>query len=530
MKTNPMTTCDFYKLGHMTMDVPGVQRVVSTWTPRHHKHDKDNEFTVNFGHQYVVKRWFDEYFQDFFAGDFDKYAEDFRRKVDKTFNETYVQPVINAFRKLHELGYLPMEVWAVPEGYLIPDGCPSVMMFNTVEGFGWLPQFLEDLWSMHSWLPSTSATTAYYRRLNATPFFEENSDDPSAVRRLCGDFSMRGMTGHEAAAISGAAHLLSFDRTATIDANSILEEYYGADLTENPPGYGLPSLEHSVVEKGVAYFREQIINGTLIQNEKYARYVTDAVVNNWEINLIAEMCFLIYMLTEVQPSGNFTYVSDTYDFWGIVGKVLPELYFIIIDRQGKLIIRPDSGDPIKVILGNPNATDEVEKDGALKALENIFGYKTNKKGKKLLHPAIGLIYGDAITAERQQIILEGLKEREYSPEAITLGIGAYTYQYVTRDTRGFAIKATACVFDNIGEVPIFKLPKTDDSKKSQRGAVLVVEPTGYPDVPLQYNDRERLEWATGYHDQLMRPIFKDGKTMNQETIYTIRERLWKGAF
>lgn len=527
MRRNPMTCCDYYKLGHMTMDVPGVQRVVSTWTPRNHKHNPEYEATVNFGYQWSVPTCFIDFFKDFFANDFEPYAEDFRRKINTTFNKQYVEPIVEAFRKLHALGYLPIEVWAVPEGYLIPEGCPAAMMFNTVEGFGWLPQFLEDLWSMHNWLPSTSATTAYYRRKAAEPYYKEYAEDESAVRRLCGDFSMRGMTGHEAAAISGAGHLLSFDRTATIDANSILEEYYGADLTTNPPGYGTPSLEHSVVEKGVAYFREQILDGTLVQNEKYATYIREAFQQNWEINLIAEMCFLVYLMTEVQPTGLFTYVSDTYDYWGVVGKILPMLRTLIMSRDGKLSIRPDSGDPVLTILGDEDSDELYKRMGTLRSLGTIFGYTFNAKGAKVLDKHIGFIYGDAITAKRQEEILKGAIAMGYSPECITLGIGAYTYQYVTRDTCGFAIKAVNCSIGSIGEIPIFKQPKTDMGKKSQRGAVVVLSDGN--DV-LKYEDEYALEDALTHPYQKMRPIFQNGKMFNQETIYEIRDRLWKGEF
>lgn len=528
MKTNPMTACDFYKLGHQTMDIPGVQRVVSTWTPRSHKYTPDCPYTVNFGYQWIVQKCFVEFFKDFFKGNFEDYAEDFRMKVGATFNPTYIEPVINGFAKLHNLGYLPIEVWAVPEGYLIEDGCPAAMIFNTVDGFGWLPQFLEDLWSMNSWLPSTSATTAYYRRRNAESFYDNIAEDETAIRRLCGDFSMRGMTGHEAAAISGAGHLLSFDRTATIDANSILAEYYGADLINNPPGYGTPSLEHSVVEKGVAYFKHKIENNEIIQSSIYAKYVDIGLKEKWDINLIAEMCFMIYMLTEVQPNGVFTYVSDTYDFWGIIGNVLPTIKDIILNRNGKLVIRPDSGNPVKVILGNDAAENHWENLGVLKSLAAIFGNTTNKWGYKMLEPHIGFIYGDAITAERQKDILTGAFAMMFSPENITLGIGAYTYQYVTRDTRGFAIKATDCTIDGIGEISIFKEPKTDTSKRSQRGAVVVKAAMG--NVVCSWIDGYTLEEALNSKHQIMRPIFRDGDIMNTETIYEIRNRLWNNKF
>lgn len=525
---NPMTAADYYKLGHMTMDVPGVKQVLATWTPRQHKHDQpENDYTVNFGEQWFVKRGFIEFFKDFFTGDFEIYADDFRETVEETFNPIYIEPIVEAWRKLHAVGYLPISVWAVPEGYLLADGCPAAMIYNTDDRFGWLPQFLEDLWSNSNWLPSTSATTAYYRRMKATKYFDKHVKDPLAIRKLCGDFSLRGMTSIEAGAISGAGHLLSFDRTATIDANSILKQYYGADLKKRPPGYGLPSLEHSVVEKGVAYFKKKILTGELLTNLEYAKIITKGSRENWEINLIAEACFMIYLLTEVQPSGAFTYVSDTYDYWGVIGKILPAIKHIIMSRDGKLIIRPDSGDPVQVILGNKDAENEWERMGTLESLALIFGFSWDCL-MKILDSHIGLIYGDAITAERQELILAGMVEREFSPVNIALGIGAYTYQFVTRDTRGFAIKAVNCVIEGLGELAIFKEPKTDNSKKSQRGAVVVYD-TG-SNIIDSWDDGHTIELATKHPYQLMRPIFENGEIMNTENIYEIRNRLWNNQF
>lgn len=543
MFINPMTSCDYYKLGHMTMDVPGVKTVVSTWTPRHHYHDNpQNDYTVAFGAQWAVQRFFIEYFEDFFDGDFEFYVEDFERIVRPSFNSEYLDTVIEAWRDLHELGYLPIAVWAVPEGFLLKDGVPMAMMYNTDRRFGWLPQFLEDLWSNSMWLPSTSATTSYYRRKAAMPYFEQYSDTPNAVRRLCGDFSLRGMTSMEAGAISGAGHALSFDRTATIPANSLLRQYYSAVFTNNEaPLYGLPSLEHSVVEKGVAYFKQKIAAGEDIE---YWNYIKKGFDENWEINLIAEMCFILYMLKEVQQTGNFTYVADTYDFWGIIGKVLPTIAYEILSRDGKFIVRPDSGDPVRVILGRglytPKAQAPVfckneklygsytEQIGALESLSQTFGYTLNNVGMKILNPHIGLIYGDAITAERQEDILRGITERGWAPENITLGIGAYTFQYATRDTRGFAIKATACDIEGIGEIPIFKQPKTDMSKSSQRGAVAIRHSDIDVNVITGYRDGLTIEDAVS--DTIMKQIFLDGKTMNKENLDLIRLRLWKGDF
>lgn len=523
---NPALACDYYKVGHPFMQPPGMETVYATWTARSFKHHPDCPNTVVFGHQYTIKEWFVDFFnENFFSRNVDELEREFVEMVETSFYYTYTD--FSKFRALHNLGYLPIAIYGVPEGTLLPIGIPDHVIFNTHKDFAWLPQYLEDVWSSNNWMPSTSATTAYYRRKMIEPYAEKTSDVPNLAMHMCGDFSLRGHTHLYAGAISGAAHLVAFDRTATVGANVVLRDYYNS---ETPGGMGTPSLEHSVVEQGIAWFKSRIADGDI---PLYIEpYLNQAIMEgDWEINLLAEMCFILYLITEVQPTGTMTYVSDTYDYWGVVSKILPLIKDAIMSRSGCFSVRPDSGDPTKIICGIPsNATTRLDwcidwsaasTKGTLQSLLDTFGYTLNSKGYKVLPPQIRMIYGDAITPEITKNVCEWCLRNMVSIENIAFGIGAYTYQYVTRDTRGYAIKATDCIHKDFGEMPIYKQPKTDPGKKSPRGCVAVIKrENGYEMI-----DNLKLEESLNYPGNIMVKKFENGTMYNQEDLTAIRNRL-----
>lgn len=523
---NPALACDYYKVGHPFMQPPGMETVYATWTARSYKHHPNCSNTVVFGHQYTIKTWFVQFFdENFFSQEIDKLESEFCEMIETSFHPRYAD--FSKFKALHELGYLPIAIYGVPEGTLLPVGIPDHVIFNTHKDFGWLPQYLEDVWSSNNWLPSTSATTAYYRRKMIEPYAENTSDVPDLAQHMCGDFSLRGHTSLQAGAISGAGHLLSFDRTATVPSNVLLRDYYGAAV---PAGMGTPSLEHSVVEQGIAWFKNRIKTGDI--PDYMHPYLDKAIMEeNWEINLLAEMCFILYLITEVQPTGTMTYVSDTYDYWGVVSRILPTIKDAILARDGCFSVRPDSGNPVHIICGTTStAVDRLSNHydpkapwnkGTLRMLLDIFGYTINSKGCKVLPPQIRMIYGDAITPEITEEVCDWCCTNMVSIENLAFGIGAYTYQYVTRDTRGYAIKATDCIHEDFGEMPIYKQPKTDPGKKSPRGCVAVIKENN----TYRMVDGLTLEESLNYPNNIMVKKFEDGEMYNQETLEDIRLRL-----
>lgn len=513
---NPALACDYYKIGHPFMQPPKTTRVYSTWTARSNKYHPGCEKTVVFGYQYTIRRFFKEFFdENFFSVPIEQLEDEYNEMISATFNPKYAD--FSKFRKLHELGYLPITVMGLPEGSIIPIGIPDHVIYNTHPDFAWLPQYLEDIWSSNNWLPSTSATTAYYRRKLLRPYVMKTCDDPENVlNHMCGDFSMRGHTSMDAAAISGAAHALSFDRTATILSNSLIKKYY---KSEEYAMMGTPSLEHSVVEQGVAWMKNRLADGSL--PEYTTSYVKQAIKDNWETNLIAEMCFILYLINEVQPTGIMTYVSDTYDYWSVITKILPTIKDEILSRHGTFSVRPDSGDPFKIICGDPYAEPgSVEFKGTMYCLFEIFGNKKNNKGYSILPSQIRMIYGDAITAEITLKVCEAFAAQHWAMNNICFGIGAYTYQYVTRDTRGYAIKATYCEHEDYGATPIFKSPKTAPWKKSLKGCVAVEKVDG----GYKVLDNLDLEDSIAGDITLYDVKFCNGQILNEETFEAIRER------
>jgi nicotinamide phosphoribosyltransferase len=195
----------------------------------------------------------------------------------------------------------------------------------------------------------------------------------------------------EAACMSRAGHLLSFTGTDTIPAIDWLEKYYNADSDKEMIGGSVPATEHSV----------QCAGGKEDEQETYRR-----------------------LITEVYPKGIVSVVSDTWDFWNVVTVILPNLKKEIMARDGKLVIRPDSGDPVKIIVGDPEAVDgSPEHKGLIRCLWDTFGGTLSPTGFKMLDPHIGAIYGDSITLDRQWKILSGLAKKGFASSNVVLGIG-----------------------------------------------------------------------------------------------------------
>lgn len=234
------------------------------------------------------------------------------------------------------------------------------------------------------------------------------------------------------------------------------------------------------------------------------------------------------LINEVYPKGNISIVSDAWDFWKVIYEYLPALKDEILARDGRVVIRPDSGDPVNIICGARMSCNPMNKEyesstkgygeGAYKALWDIFGGTTNDKGYKVLNPKIGLIYGDSITQDRQKEILKSLEAKGFTASNLVLGIGSHTYQHVTRDTHGFAMKATWGMV-NGKPVDIFKDPKTDDGvKKSAKGLLMVIQ--GEQELQL-IQEVSQLE----EHSGCLETVFENGKLVKETTLSEIRQRI-----
>lgn len=507
MKLRAASVTDGYKVGHGAMYADGTTKVYSNLTPRSDKIYRRNctEFydgnLVFVGAQGAVQEikelWDDSFFSQPKEKVIGKYAERMAIYLGGEVAAT------QQLTELHDLGYLPLEFKALPEGSVVPMGVPVITVTNTVPSAFWLVNYLETVISNLTWKTATNATIAREYKKICQHFAALTGVDDFTVSIQCHDFSERGMSGPEDAARAGFAHLTSFIGTDTLPAMDYAEDYYDA---EGLIAISVPATEHAVATNNILS-------------------IENSFNHDMASRLEAEQVFMKDLITRKFPTGIISYVADSFDFWSVLTDILPNLKGDILSREaaglapGKLVIRPDSGDPVLVVCGDPEAeVGSAEYKGAIEVLWEIFGGTITDKGYKLLDAHIGLIYGDSITTKRALEILTRLEQKGFASGNVVFGVGSYTYQCNTRDTFGFAVKATYSIVDN-KPVNIFKDPKTDSKKKSAKGLLKVEKDENGKFILLdQVSKSEEKEG-------LLETIFKDGELLNRVTLDTIRSRL-----
>ena len=480
---DPIYYIDFYKVGHIDQYPKGITQIWSNWTPRTSRLP-DQKTVVHFGMQYFIKKVLIELFSNFFAAPCNQLIAQYEEVIRATLGVDH--PRTDHIRALHELGYLPLDFYSIPEGCSVPIGCPAAVLTNTHPDFFWLPNYLETMLSAYLWKPSTSATTAQRFRI----LFEKyarlaGETDMSFVDWQGHDFSMRGMSGLEDAVLSGLAHLTCFRGTDTLPAILAANHYYGAGLD---CGGSVPATEHSVMCAGG-------------QDGEFETFR--------------------HLIEDVYPSGVVSIVSDTWDLWKVLTDYVPRLAKQIKARQGKVVIRPDSGVPDLIICGNPTHDGQNERKGTLRLLAEALGTSESGNALPIINGA-GAIYGDSISHDRAARILDRIvNELHLSPYNMVFGIGSYTYEYVTRDTYGFAMKATA-VRKGDEVIAIFKKPVTDSGGKfSHKGIPTVYGTSG------SYTCREGSK-PSDLDECAFGKVFSNGKLLIDESFDTIRRRVHEG--
>ena len=567
-KQTAISSIDSYKIGHKFQYPKGTTKVYSNFTPRSSeylhvpKQYKTNKI-VWFGLQAFLMELNDVWKETFFEQSWESVSKELDmyipfcgpNGVDKSH-----------FELLWKLKYLPIEIKAIAEGTEVPIGVPVLTITNTLPEFYWLPNFLETWISSALWQASTSATISQVYRKIIDKYADLTGGSKEFVSWQGHDFSVRGMGGIQSAAMSGAGHLLSFTGTDNLPAIKLINDCY--DGANTFIGGSVPATEHSVMCAG----------GKESEIETFRR------------------------LIKTYPSGVLSIVSDTWDFWNVITNMASELKEEILSRTpdelglAKVVFRPDSGNPVRIICGDyiPDYSDKcdtlegaarryarllVDEDerhaghgelgsesiselmsyggktyrvsisvqwnrydkqfyfvdgyevetveevqltpaqkGAVECLAEIFGTTTNDAGYKTLNQRVGLIYGDSITPERAEEILYRLKQKGYASDNIVFGIGSYTFQYNTRDTLGFAMKATYVEIDGVGQ-PIFKDPKTDSGmKKSAKGLLKVVSENG--NIILKDNVSVEEE-----SDGLLQRVYLNGSLYRTVSFEQIRNNL-----
>ena len=480
---NPLLLLDSYKLSHPDMFPEGMTDMLSNWTARTSRID-GIEDVVFFGLQSFIERFMMDTWTE---GFFEREIEDIIEWHDHVTRNLLGAPVATErIRELHALGYLPLEFCALLEGTEVPLRVPMFTIHATHPRFGWLVNQFESLMSAELWLPMTTATQALRLRRMLDAYAMITSDTPEMVDWQAHDFSFRGMGSVEAAASSGLGHLLSFAGTDSVPSLMLAERVYGAT---GFIGGSVPATEHSVMCAG----------GELSEADTFERLLTQ------------------------YPTGIVSVVSDTWDLWKVLTETLPLLKDKIMAREGKLVIRPDSGDPADILCGDPSAPiGSPAYKGVIELLAEAFGFTYNSKGYKVLDSHVGVIYGDSITFDRAMDICIRLKAAGWDTTTPVFGIGSYTYQYVTRDTFGFAMKATWAEVDGEGR-DLFKDPVTDSGvKKSARGRLAVLKDGCCGPLMLvnQATPDQEVE-------SFLRPVWRDGRFVMWHTFAEIAARIGK---
>lgn len=567
---NPLFMVDCYKIAHPFMYDPSMTLLESNMTARSDKRFNGSKYwdhkVVVAGVSGLVKEYFVEAFnRNFFSQPIDEVLKEYINLFDGVFGPGVISA--EHIEALHKLQKLPMRVDALPEGSRVNIGVPFIRIKPTVKGFAWLTNYLETLVSNYLWPSITNATIAFeFRRvLEQAAIDTVGEANPFVVGYQAHDFSLRGIADRTGS--TGFGHLLSF-----IGSDNVPAIWYAKNLYNAKNSYiagSVPATEHSVASSNILNIAWHL--------ENWGHYEDIQRNNAIPVKEQAEEIFITKMITKVFPTGIFSYVTDTFDYWGVLTNILPRIKDVVLNRKDtdtpvptRLVIRPDSGNPVNIICGYRVApdecypgdlweydvikendkyyffdetydwdgyadgytlTDEVplhEVKGSIEVLWDLFGGTVTAKGYKQLNSKIGLIYGDSITLKNLQEILDRLKAKGFASTNVIFGIGSFTYQFNTRDTFGQAIKATHATFvDADGEeysVDLFKDPKTGDKeKKSAKGRLAVFKTdTGFElkqGATLDEQDNDAMETFYEYVPDL------DYVFVREEFLDDIRVRL-----
>lgn len=570
---------DFYKVGHAPLYPNGTSFAYSNFTARAcHQFERSNACSalydkklMVFGTTASVKEIHAKWKKTFFDAPKEKAIRRYKTRMDRSLGEGVVD--VSLLEELHDMGYLPLAILSIDEGERIEMKIPLYVIYSTLPQFYWLVNYLETVLSSTLWKMVCNATIAFEFRRVFEKYAELTGSPRSFVYYQGHDFSYRGIPGTEAAARGNSGHLMVFKGTDTIPAIDYVEQYYGEKDSEDPIGESIVATEHAVATSNILTRMTEILEGRDL--DAFSDEQLD------KIRIDCELEYIVELITEKVPSGNVSLVCDSFDFFGIlrnIGKIKQEIFSRRTNQYGqsRVVIRPDSGDPVLIVTGYRVAPKEYssaadfatdiadpldfskrydavkingewfefgtqydgfddeepslyvgrklsreEVIGAIESLWETFGGTLNEKGYRVLCDRVGLIYGDSISVERQQKILERLMEKNFASCNIVLGIGSFTYQYNTRDTFGMAVKATAVnVRDRL--IEIYKDPATGDkTKKSACGLLKVIKDENGEYQLLDRQEMTDIESESGE----LTLMYKNGQFFKNPSFVEIREKI-----
>jgi nicotinamide phosphoribosyltransferase len=465
-KHNLLLLADAYKYAHHKLYIPGTTKIYSYLESRGGAFPE----TVFYGLQYFLKEYLEG--QAFTQADIveadDTLSSVFERK------DVFSREIFEYILKAHD-GKLPVRIKAVQEGSVVPVHNVLMTIENTDPKCYWLTNFLETL-LMQVWYPSTVATLSREVRKVVEQYFEATADDSSksAIDFVLNDFGFRGVSSVESAGLGGSAHLINFLGSDTVYASTFAKKYYDAKKIY---GLSVPATEHSIMtllgEKGEARTFQHVLNS--------------------------------------YPEGIVACVSDSYNIFNAVENLWgTEFKQQILDRKGTLVIRPDSGDPVKTLTK------------VFEILFEKFSFTVNNKGYKVLPQQVRVIQGDSIDMFSIPLIYESLKKNNISAENLVLGMGGALLQKVNRDTQKFALKCSYAEINgdwvNVKKQPVEMNENGEmvkSFKTSKAGKLKLVK------IADRYQTTDT--YSNHYDDELL-TVFENGTLVRQYTFEQVRER------
>lgn len=451
---NPILLTDSYKVSHAKQYPPGTQKVYSYFESRGGKFPA----TVFFGLQAILERHF---LRPVTTGDIQEAEELFSKHLSSpAFNRAGWEHIV----AVHG-GRLPVSIKAVPEGTVVPTGNVLMTVENTCPECYWVTNYIETL-LVQVWYPTTVATLSREAKISIAANLMETSGSLAGLEFKLHDFGCRGVSSMESAGLGGLAHLVNFQGTDTVPALVYGRRYYDEDMA----GLSIPAAEHSTI---TSWGKEHEV---------------DAFRN----------------MLDTYPVGPVAVVSDSYDIYKACrehwGKTLRDK---VLGRDGFLVVRPDSGEPTKVVV-------EV-----LEILGEAFGFTVNSYGYKVLDPHIRVIQGDGVNLDSIRAILKAMKEAGWSGENLAFGMGGALLQQVNRDTCKFAFKASYAVVAGDGR-DVFKEPVDAPWKASKKGRLMLIRGGDGEFMTLRENDNE--------YPNFLVEVYRDGKIVNRSSFKQVRAR------
>ena len=456
-KYNLILDVDSYKVTHFNQYPQNTKKLYAYIEAR----NLNSEELIFFGLQAFVKKYL---LNPITQDDIDE-AEKFLLSHIGVFNRDDWEYILNQHG-----GFLPIEIKSLDEGTVTNKKIPLLDITNTDEKVPWLVTYIETALLRSLWYPSSVATISREIKKIIFRYLDDtctNFDDQLPFKLH--DFGARGVSSYESSRIGGAAHLLNFLGSDTVEGAMFLKDYYdGTDIS-----YSIPASEHSTItawgKDNENKAHENIINQFLLEGKVIAS------------------------------------VIDSYDTFETASKTISsELKDKIINSKGTLVVRPDSGKLPDTI---------IELLNTLSSEEN-FGYILNSKGYKELPSYIRVIQGDGVDKNSIEDILISMKENNYSAANITFGMGGALLQKLDRDTYSFAMKVSA-IHDGNTWKDVYKEPSNDKTKNSRRGRFAIVQ-----NDELEVVDLEKLNQTN-----LLKTRYKDGKLYNETDLKVIRNKV-----